>query len=116
MVILAVIFVHWFADFVCQTRQMAENKSKSLFWLIVHILVYSAILSICFGITYATINGLLHLLIDYFTSRWTSKLWAEQKVHTFFVVIGLDQALHMTCLMITLPYTMQWILNSKVVM
>lgn len=112
------IFTHWFADFVCQTDNMARNKSKSNKWLAKHILVYSAALSMFaiiagfnvpgkFWISFVAINGLAHFVIDYFTSRISSKCWEKGEVHDFFVVIGFDQALHMA----TLIYTYNWLLK-----
>lgn len=84
---------------------MAVNKSKSfkaLFW---HIVVYTVVLlslSILIlgisGILYAVTNGFLHLCIDFFTSRLTSKLYAAGRRHDFFVVLGLDQFLHVVIL------------------
>jgi len=52
-----------------------------------------------FGITFIT-----HWVTDYFTSKWTSRLWEEKQVHNFFVVIGLDQLIHATSLLITFNY------------
>lgn len=100
--IYAVIWVHWMADFIFQTDKMAKNKSTSMRWLVSHIGAYTLFL-LPFGIQYAAINGATHLVIDFFTSRLTSRLWKQQKVHDFFVVIGMDQALHMTILVFTIP-------------
>jgi hypothetical protein len=55
-----------------------------------------------FGITFIT-----HGVTDYFTSKWTSRLWEEKKVHDFFVVIGLDQLIHATTLLITFNYLIE---------
>ena len=38
---------------------------------------------------------------DYFTSRATKKLWEKEEVRKFFMVIGLDQAIHITTLFLT---------------
>lgn len=101
--IYLVIWIHWLADFVCQTDKMAKGKSKSNKWLSFHILTYTMILLIPFGPRYALVNGAVHFCVDYITSRITSKLWAKGQVHNFFVVIGIDQAIHMTCLIYTMP-------------
>jgi hypothetical protein len=116
--IYALIFTHWLADFVCQTDEMAKNKSKSNRWLVKHILAYMAVLSIFaivagfnipsnFWMSFVLINGVAHFIIDYFTSRLSSACWAKGEVHNFFVVIGFDQALHMS----TLYGTYQWLLT-----
>ena len=102
--LLTLIFLHWISDFVLQTDWMAQNKSSSGIALIVHIFVYSLAFAALFGWFYALVNGILHLIIDFFTSRRTKRLWKEKKVHDFFVTIGLDQALHMACLITTANY------------
>lgn len=88
-----IMLVHFIADFILQSDWMAKNKSKSNKALLIHIAVYTLALMV-FGIKFAIINGVIHMLIDYFTSRMTSRLWQQQKSHEFFVVIGLDQYLH----------------------
>lgn len=121
--IYGLIFTHWLSDFVAQTDWMAKNKSKSNFALSVHIMSYSCGLLI-FAITtnlikrhmglpttihvltFVAINGLAHFAVDYVTSRISSKLWERGQVHNFFVVIGLDQAIHMA----TLVATFNWLL------
>ena len=110
--IYLLILTHWIADFICQTDNMARNKSKSNIWLGKHILAYMGILFIftvyagwylpkILTFLFVLTNGAVHFVIDYFTSRQTSKLWAKGEVHNFFVVVGFDQAHHM----ITLIYT-----------
>jgi len=111
-IICIILVAHWISDFVLQTDKMALNKSTSNVWLFNHIAVYTAAMfAICFPIMktnsallFCVINGIAHAATDYFTSRWTSKLWKEGKRHEFFVVIGLDQLLHMIVLMVTLRY------------
>lgn len=94
------IWAHFFADFIFQTDKMALNKSKSNWWLMFHVTVYSA----CFigiGVKFAAVNYVLHFCTDWVSSRMTSSLWKQGKRHWFFVVIGADQALHMTALFLT---------------
>jgi len=40
------------------------------------------------------LNFGLHFFTDYVTSRASSLLWKEGKVHDFFVTIGADQMIH----------------------
>lgn len=124
---LIILFLHWIADFVLQTQWMASNKSKSLVALSTHVATYTAVLAIglilaywfiiaqlvltwaplymVFSIvpykiifTFVLVNGVLHFITDFFTSKWTRALYAKayktQDWHNFFVVIGLDQLIH----------------------
>jgi len=98
-----VIIAHFVGDFVLQTDKMAINKSTSNKWLLIHLGVYTSVLLI-FGLKFALVNGILHLVTDYITSRATSYLWKKGDRHNFFVVIGLDQTIHMISLYLTTLY------------
>ena len=39
--VILIALIHLIVDFFLQTREMGENKSKSIKWLSLHILVYS---------------------------------------------------------------------------
>lgn len=133
-----VMTAHFLADFVFQSNWMAQNKSKSNKALSIHIAAYtgtayaaSLILgfalviigillypnqkpSYTFTVLFAVYWGLnapLHWITDYFTSRWSSKLWAQQRVHDFFVVIGLDQLIHTWTLIILFPFAV-WLAST----
>jgi len=104
---VALLTVHWLADFVVQTHWQASNKSKDNVALGKHVGTYTATLAVAsvvlFGATAATalfvvVNGVLHFGTDYFTSRASSKLYAKQDWHNFFVVIGFDQLIHQVTL------------------
>jgi len=96
-----VIWLHFLADFCLQTDAMAKNKSTSLNWLTFHVVVY-AIPFLLLGVKYALVNACAHWIVDFFTSRMTKGLWGAGRVRLFFVVIGFDQALHLTILYATL--------------
>jgi hypothetical protein len=113
----ALLAIHWFCDFVLQTRWQAENKSKNNEALSRHVASYSvAFLAFLFVlqligveftntgvILYMIINGGLHWFTDYITSRCTSYFWGKKDIHTFFAVIGIDQLIHSTTLLATVP-------------
>jgi Protein of unknown function (DUF3307) len=90
---LTLLSVHFIADFVLQSSWMAKNKSTNAIALLYHATVYGA----CFlswGWQFALVTAWLHAVVDAQTSPVTAYLWEKQKVHWFFVVIGLDQLIH----------------------
>jgi succinate dehydrogenase/fumarate reductase cytochrome b subunit len=107
-IITAIVLMHFFADFFFQNNKMATNKSSSNFWLGVHTSVYALIffigslfflpISAAFAAIYAVINGVFHFMVDYMSSRITSRLYKAKEMHWFFTVIGADQAIHMLVL------------------
>ena len=107
---VALLATHWVGDFVLQTDFQASNKSKHLDALSRHVATYTGTLFaaaiILFGVTaaviFAAINGALHFVTDYITSRASSKLWEEKNLHRFFVMIGFDQLIHQATLASTL--------------
>ena len=99
---LMLIWLHFIADFIMQSDKVALNKSSSLKYLFLHCLIYSVPFLI-FGIWFAIITGVLHFMVDGVSSKVTACLWQKEERHWFFVAIGLDQAIHMTCLVLLLP-------------
>lgn len=109
--VIALIALHWFADFFCQTDKMAINKSSSNFWLTLHVIVYTTIIWVLgywlFNMTavnifsWSVVNGILHWVTDFITSRINSRLWKNNQRHWFFTMIGVDQMIHYTCLLYT---------------
>lgn len=98
--------IHYVADFVLQSRWMAENKSSNVTALMTHVSIYS----LCFlPLIYFTDSILLfvflvwnfvtHCIIDFFTSQWTTKFYQEKRMKAFWNTIGFDQFLHVVTLM-----------------
>ncbi len=120
--VLFILLVHWFADFVMQTEHMSKRKSSSNYYLTMHVTVYTfatiVMWALVFPFTSVHLSVLgvwlsfaaifvMHWVTDYFTSRWTSRLYKEENNHDFFVVIGFDQVLHYTQLLLTFNYILQ---------
>lgn len=132
--ILAILGLHFVADFLLQTRSMGLNKGKSIMWLSMHVGVYLIALltfGLIFGhhvlvddsnmmpiLEYCFLNAVLHWVTDFCTSRlggWCYlKMLKYQKEgntrkeyfwqYHFWSVIGFDQLLHATALLLTYHY------------
>jgi hypothetical protein len=108
--IFSVIAAHWVADFVLQTHWQASNKSKNWDALTQHVTTYTLAMAVmlCWLFTPRTLGAFVgitliaHFMTDAITSRITSRLYAKQHWHNFFVVVGFDQLLHYTQLFLTI--------------
>ena len=94
----ALLATHWLGDFVLQTHWQASNKGKRIDALIRHVAIYTAVLSVASVLIFGARIGLVFFIIancsahfgtDFFTSRWSSRLWDKQDWHNFLVVVGL---------------------------
>lgn len=99
-IMLVLVWLHFVADFVLQSDRVAVGKSGSNKILVEHVLIYS-LPFVWFGWQFVAVNAVAHFATDYVTSRITSRLWKEQRRHGFFVVIGADQAIHLSTLFAT---------------
>ena len=110
-IIIALLFMHWVSDFALQPHWMSMRKSKEWGVLAGHALIIGSVLA--FGVAaflqlnfrdamlFAAVNAVAHFMIDAVTSRITSRLYAKNRIHDFFVVIGFDQFLHVALLVWT---------------
>jgi len=129
-----IILIHFIADFVLQTEEMAVNKSKDGHALFSHVLTYSTVwlFASCLLLGYSRHNEnywwyvensilffgttfLFHYWTDYITSRITSRKFANKEYYAkfprlgAFAVIGFDQVLHYAQLF----YTYHFIITHK---
>lgn len=95
-----IVGVHWVSDFLLQTDAMAKGKATSIKWLSIHVAIYTLPMFI-FGWQFALINGAIHWVVDYFTSKWSSYYNRKGEIGKMFKVIGFDQAIHMVTLLAT---------------
>ena len=110
-IILSILFIHWVADFIFQTDEMARNKSTSNAWLFKHAIAYTGGLMLCWlliaTVSFSSlfhwiwINGATHFCVDYVTSRVSSRYYQKGNIHRFFIVVGFDQFVHAATLLIT---------------
>lgn len=102
--IFTILTVHWLADFALQTHWQATNKWNNWKALLAHTSTYTLVLMLAFGhnlpwAIWAFSNGVAHGIIDCITSKCSHKLFDKNDYHNGFVVIGLDQLLHIACLL-----------------
>ncbi len=101
------LFLHWIADFVLQTDDIAKLKSKNNFALGFHCIAYASVFIVgTLNFNYGLLLGLIHFPADYVTSRLNSRLYKAGKNHKFFVSIGFDQLIHF----ITIFLLAKWLL------
>lgn len=114
--IFYIMVMHFLADFALQTHWQAENKSKNIKALTYHVATYSTVWlfaswiytnNIMFAICFTITTFLIHWLTDFLTSKEVSKRFANNDYHNGFVMIGFDQVLHYTQLIITFHYFLQ---------
>jgi hypothetical protein len=126
MVLILLFFIHFVADFVGQSQEIATRKSHSINAMLYHIMTYSFITfgliqfiyiidlitnntmyvftSFIIILKYTCIIGLLHGLTDIFTSKIAKHFYNQNNLHAFFVTIGFDQFIHYTSIILTLIY------------
>ena len=114
--VIIILIAHYIGDFLLQTGSMANNKSHNLYWLLTHGFVYSLSMLIIlliftpynFGllVLYVLINGIVHLIVDRFSSSMTTKYFRQNRLRNMFDTVGADQLIHSIVLLLTA----QWIL------
>lgn len=95
----AILATHYLFDWVFQTRFIAENKSKRLDVLTIHVSIYTAglILLAVFSeltIVWALFNGAAHFIVDFFSSKSSAYYWAKGEHKKFWNTVGADQLIH----------------------
>lgn len=124
------ILIHYVADFMFQDEKMALGKSKSNRELLRHTIRYTLVFLVAFILIKIIENPLPHIyiyelgwtskivlffpitfachtIIDYISSRKTSKLFENKIFYTgipnfgAFSIIGLDQVFHYLSLFLT---------------
>ena len=119
MTIFLLLFIHYIADFICQPHEIASTKSHNIEAMLIHIIIYSLItfmflmftipgdiFSFVSVINYTCILGLFHGLTDIVTSKFSKYLWNKGKVGDFFNLIGFDQLIHQTTILMLYYYVL----------
>lgn len=110
---LFIFWCHFCIDFIAQDDDTATNKSEKFSALACHTLLYTlCIIPLGAIITlnqrdplplflFVLLNGFAHGFVDYFTSKASKYFFMKGQRHNFFVMIGFDQAIHMSILFYT---------------
>lgn len=119
--IIAIVIIHWLADFIMQDEKWALGKSKNWNDLLSHTFTYSLLwwlllifLPSFIVVKFIIITFITHTITDYFTSRIVSKKFENKQYGTSipnvggFTIIGFDQVLHYVQLFATYYYLMKW--------
>jgi hypothetical protein len=110
---VAILSIHYIADFPFQTSAMALGKSSCNKALSKHIVVYTAVttlLSYIFiffvfnlPIVYLPLLSIwvymTHFYTDYITSRMCARYFGKKDYHMGFVIVGVDQLIHYATLL-----------------
>lgn len=105
--LIYLLFIFFISDFVFQSDDMALNKSDVPGYLYAHCLVIfitmfigsAFIIPANYAWGLSAFNVSAHLGIDAISCQLTSYLYTRGRRHWFFVVIGLDQFLHIYILL-----------------
>ncbi len=113
-VLITILYAHWISDFLLQSDEVAIQKSSSLWALLYHVTIYSISMVVLLTVFlqmppekvvfFCYLNGVIHLFIDFMTSKLNSLLWKLEERHWFFSMIGFDQFAHVTVLLLTFSY------------
>lgn len=97
-IIWTIMLWHFFADFVFQKESWKLNKSSSNASLALHCLTYGVVMFIMisfFSPLWVIFNTVAHFVVDWITSRITKHFWELKDYNSFFIIIGLDQFIHL---------------------
>lgn len=106
-----ILFAHFVADFMLQRHAWAMAKSSDNVALAKHVGTYAVVMTAAavplLGLSvplllFGVVMLVSHFAIDYVSSRVNKRLFAADRIHDFFVVVGLDQFLHYVVLLLSL--------------
>ena len=119
--IIIIILIHVIADFFLQGSKLSKLKALKLPYLFEHVGIYTLMflilspillgMTIVEGIIFSLLNGVLHLIIDYFTGRFKTKYFEEDEAK-YLTTIGVDHTLHLLILISSYIYLFPDALNA----
>lgn len=108
--IVVVLIAHWIGDYLLQGNSIANNKGRSVRWLLIHVALYSFVLissSLLFfswreALLFGAINAVLHFITDFITSRLSARYRETPRI--FYSILGFDQLVHSVTLIVSLTF------------
>ncbi len=108
--IIAILVMHLIADFLLQGSTLSLLKGSKILYLLLHVLIYTTffvvlspfLLSMTFqeGLIFSGINGGLHLVVDFITSKLKAIFW-QKKEGIYIAIISIDNLIHIGVLIYT---------------
>lgn len=99
--------MHAAGDFLLQGSSLSKLKVTKFYYLLAHVGIYTAffiavspiLLGLTFmqGLIFSLINGVLHLAVDFVTSRLKKKYW-ELNEAKYVAVVSFDHITHIIIL------------------
>lgn len=128
LTIILVLALHLVADFILQPNWVQTYKSRDNSILLLHVMIYTYVISIGalliapwkMALLYGVVNGVLHFIVDYVTSRIITfhalkleipkhdensdvPIYEKINIYSLCVLLGIDQLCHQACLLATFP-------------
>lgn len=116
--IIFILIAHYLGDCVLQDGAMISNKSRHFSWLVLHNLIYVAIIffAMLLGILlfdswtfymvscFTATNAISHFFVGYLASKVNAYFKEEKKNHLFWCAVGAEQLIYTSILIYSLNY------------
>ena len=113
--------MHAVGDFFLQGKNLSKLKALKLPYLFEHVGIYTLLflilsplllgLTIIQGVIFSLINGVLHLVVDFFTGKFKAKYF-ETNESKYLATVGADHTIHLLILLSTYIYLFPNALNA----
>lgn len=119
-----ILIMHLVADFLLQGSSFSKLKMSKIGYLFLHVLIYTAffivvsplLLSLTFqeGLLFSGINGGIHLVVDFITSKLKRMFWQKNE-SVYIAIVSADNLIHVGILIYTyitlFPEALKVVLN-----
>ena len=102
--------MHFVAGYFLQSKKISKLKRDKKRYLFLHVGLYTLffvvfsplLLGLTFleGLVFSLFNGVLHLVVDYYTGRFKNLYFGKENFK-YELTVGTDYAVHLSILMIS---------------